>query len=782
VAIKPTRKKPSTNPNNSKSKTLAYLEYVLLGLCLCVIALRVTFTEGPPMRSTTMALNLGDSVYSLSISAVLIFAFVLWVVWSVCGSGLRYRRTGIEVGLAVFCMASVVAGLVAADKRLAITDVAVFLAPALMALLLVQILDSQQKIKVVLVVIGALGAVSAYQCAEQFFVSNQITIEQYEEDPQSMLEPLGIEPGTFRQFLFEHRLYSRGVRGFFTTRNSAGSFALMALFAAVALFAEKFRDRKSDPSSSLYVLACGAIAAVILASLVLTRSKGAFVGLFAAGAVLVAGHLFGSRLKAYRKAILIICLVLCIAGVWVVASYGLKHGELPGGGSMLVRWQYWHAAAKMYADHPLTGVGPGNFGHFYPHYKPAAALESVADPHNFPLSILTQYGPLGLVGFLAMIFVPLWRAVSPHGGDHSLRNTERHPRYRPLATGFMIAVAAALLLVRPMLMGGAPGETFDVITYVIVTAYVAPAAVFVIGFILLAGPLRKEQLEKQQKPNSTTRVILSCAVMAVAVHNLIDFAIFEPGVLTALWAIIACLVATDSQTSPRPQIVIKPSPFSRAIVVTAGLAISAAYLGHVLVPVAGSTARIQRANRAISAGQYEYAHQLLGQASEDDPLSAAAPALDARLYVRSFTGLAPDRGRNVLLWAAECLQVATDRNDAAFRNFELLADAYGSLAEISTGTERTDWLNKASDTALLAIERYPGCGRLHYKLARIAEHSGKTDVAIEHYNKAIEIEDAYRDQFRRMYPERKEVVSRLGKEKYEEAIKRIELLSKQPSP
>ena len=264
----------------SKSKTLVYLEYALLGLCLCVIALRVTFTEGPPMKSTTLGVNLGDSVYSLSVSAVLIFSFVLWVTWSFCSKGFSYRPIGMEIGLGIFCVAAIVAGFVAVDKRLAITDAAVFLAPPLMAILLVQILDSQQKIKLVLVVIAALGAVSAYQCAEQFFVSNQLTIEQYEQAPETMLEPLGIEPGAFQQFLFEHRLYSRGVRGFFTTRNSAGSFALMALFAAMALFAEKFKNRKSDPSGAWYLLACGAISAVILLSLALTRSKGALIGLF----------------------------------------------------------------------------------------------------------------------------------------------------------------------------------------------------------------------------------------------------------------------------------------------------------------------------------------------------------------------------------------------------------------------------------------------------------------------------------------------------------------------
>jgi len=603
--------KPPINPSISKSKTLVCLEYVLLGLCLCVIALRVTFTEGPPMKSTTLGVNLGDSVYSLSVSAVLIFSFVLWITWSLCSKGFSYRPTGMEIGLGIFCAAAIVAGSVAVDKRLAITDVAVFLAPPLMAILLVQILDSQQKIKLVLVVIAALGAASAYQCAEQFFVSNQLTIEQYEQAPETMLEPLGIEPGAFQQFLFEHRLYSRGVRGFFTTRNSAGSFALIALFAATALFAENFKNRKSDPSGSAHLLACGTISAVILLSLALTRSKGALIGLFFAAALFVALLLFGNRLKAHRKAILIAWVLLCIAGLWLVASYGLKHGRLPGGGSMLVRWQYWHASAKMYADHPLTGVGGGNFGHFYPHYKPAAALESVADPHNFPLSILTQYGPLGLVGFLAMIFVPLWRTISPNATEPSAETRRHRPAFRTLATAFLVAVSALLLLIRPMLMGRAGGETLDVIMYLIVTVYVAPVAVFILGFILLAGPLRKQRQTKNEMLSANTTATLACAVLAVTLHNLIDFAIFEPGVLTAFWATMACLVAMNSQTNPRPQIVLKSAPFSRALAVTAALAISAAYLSYVLVPVGKATAAIRQANQAISVGQFEYAHQFL---------------------------------------------------------------------------------------------------------------------------------------------------------------------------
>lgn len=768
-------KRPA-NPGTSKSKGLVSLEYVLLALCLCSIALRTTFTEGPAMQSTSVASNVADSLYSLSVSSVLILSFVLWVVWSLCSGRFLYRPAGMEIGLGIFCIAAVAAGLAAADKRLALTDITMLAAPPLTALLLVQILDSQSKVRLVLIVIAALGVVSAYQCAEQLFFSNQMTIEQYEQDPKSLLEPMGIEPGSFQQFMFEHRLYSKGARGFFTTRNSAGSFALMAFFAAAAVFLDKLKNRPSDLAGRMYLLGCGLATAVILLSLALTRSKGAVAGLLFAAAVFVVLRMFGSRLRPYRRVILAACVLLAIAAGWTLVAYGLNHGRLPGGNSMLVRWQYWHASAKMYADHPLTGVGPGNFSHFYPRYKPAAALESVADPHNFPLSLLTQYGPLGLAGFLAMIFVPLWRTLSTEPASPSARNGRPEPAFRTLATVFLMIISAALLAIRPILIPTAFGETFDVIIYVIITLYVAPAAVFIVGFMLLAGPLRQLRDTGNEIRNTRTAAALSCAVLGVALHNLTDFAIFEPGVAATFWVMIACIASIDAHTKQRARLVRTPAPVVKALAVAAALAASFAYLSCIFVPAAKSAVRIRLANQAISAGRLESAHKLLEEAGQDDLLSAAAWSLNGRLYLHHFQ-VTQGKDPELLLRAAECLQAAIKRNNAAFKDFERLTDAYYSLAEVSTQQEKITWLNRAFDTALLAIERYPGCDRLHFKLAQIAEQLGKTAVAAEQYKEAIRIEDEYRAQFRRMYPERKEIVSRLGEDQYQIAIERVRELS-----
>jgi len=846
--------KPLIDSDLYKSRSLALLEYIVLALCICVIALRATFTEGPPMQSATVTVNLSDTVYSLSISAVLIFSFVLWVVVSFCSQRFSYRLTGIEIGLCLFCVAAVAAGLAAANKRLAITNIAVFLAPPLMALLLVQILDSQAKIKLVLVVIAALGVVSACESAYQLFVTNQAMIEQYQQAPQSLLEPLGIEPDSLAQFLFEHRLYTQGVRGFFTTRNSAGSFAILACFSAIALSIEKFKSYKSQNLKTTLIhwgisLALGVSDAVIILlvdpiigyfyavvtflillrfthqlripqknifggyiillsmplifGLVITRSKGAIMGSLFATALFIAYLYFGQQLKAHKKAILILCLLSIVAACWLVIWYGRKHNRLPGGSGMLVRWQYWQASAKMYADHPFTGVGPGNFGHFYTHYKPPEALESVADPHNFPLAILTQYGPLGLVGFLAMIFIPLWRTICPKPvSSSSPPRAQPEPAFRTLAVRFLIVVSVTLLLIRPMLTPATLAGTLDVMIYLIVTLYVVPAAVFVIGFFLLTVPFDTTHNTQYALRNTSIAAALFCAVLGVAFHNLIDFAIFEPPVFTTLWALIACLIAIDFHINRRPQpaptpyngasLFLKPTPAVRAIAIVVAVVIIAAYFYYAWWPVKKSTAKIQQAHQAISSGQFEQAYKLLNSAANADYLSPIALSMNGRLYLHNFE-LTGNRNRDLLLESEKCLRAAIERDGAAFTNFERLTDVYNFLAEISPQQEKSDWLNKAFDTASLAVARYPGCERLRFELAKIAEELAKiakqqakndeqlakTDIAVEQYEKAIAIEDSFRRQFQLIYPEREKIVSRLGEEKYQFATKQIKALKKQ---
>ncbi|MBN1359996.1 MAG: O-antigen ligase family protein [Sedimentisphaerales bacterium] len=786
---------------------------VLLGLYLCVLALRVTYTESPTAQ-TAARIGLSDTAYSLTLSGLLIFGFVFWLVWRICTDRFTYRFTGIEIGLAVFLVACLVSTAGASDKRLAISQVVILLGPILAALLVAQLLDSPLKIRLVLIIVGALAVVSAYQSAEQFLVSNQITIEQYEKAPETLLEPLGIEPGSFQQFLFEHRLYSRGIRGFFTTSNSAASFGTCAAFTAIALLASRWqalRKRRERLGSVIYILlalvsiaaglllnhsktaiallaskwqtlrqhwkevgpaayellALVLVAAIVIAGLLLTQSKGGILGFVLAGLLFALLLYRGKWLLAHRRsawALLALAMALSVAAVWLAVSYGLKHGRLPGGNSMLVRWQYWVASVQMVQDHPLAGVGPGNFAENYLHYKPAAAPESVADPHSLPLSLLAQYGPLGLLGFLAMVLGPIIKSLRGAAPEHEPSARQSPAKGPALAT--LAGMCAALLVLRPILIPMPATDDVTVATYQIVALYVAPAAAFLIGFLLLAAPMIGPGGKRNGARSNLLPVALGCAVFGVLVHNLIDFAIFEPGVWMTFWLLLACLVALRSHQQELPSGGRTFPARSKAIAVIVALALLAAFWHYAWRPAYDVGSRVQRAQRAAAMGLFEQAHRLYEAAFQADPLSSAPLSLRGSLYVQQYEEGSERRSR-LLEEAAQSFRRAAQVSPADYRNYEKLGTVYTRLDRYEHAYE---WYSRA-------IERYPGSGRLRFERAQAAERVSDALAALADYRQAVEIEEAYRAQFRTMYPER-EIVSRLGEERYQTAKARIAELSR----
>ncbi|MBA7590322.1 hypothetical protein ES708_32437 [subsurface metagenome] len=309
----------------------------------------------------------------------------------------------------------------------------------------------------------------------------------------------------------------------------------------------------------------------------------------------------------------------------------------------------------------------------------------------------------------------------------------------------------------------------------ILILYIMPVIVFIAGFLLVAAAAKPSK----KSHTSIIAAALFCVVLGVVLHNVVDFAIFEPGVSTIFWVLTACLIALDYQQKSRRQFVLRPTAPVRILLPAAAALIIWAYFNYALVPVAKSIAKIQQAQEAASVGEFEKAHNLLTAAAKDDPLSSAPSLLNGRLYLQRFLESQPGQS-NLLQKSQEHLRDAIKRNKADFENFERLTEVYNQWAEVST-QKRADLLTKAFGSASRAVELYPGVGRLRIKLAKIAEKLGKTDFALQQYKKAVEIEDAYRHQFRIMYPDR-EIFSRLGEEKYKNAKQRLKSITGQPTP
>ena len=367
---------------------------------------------------------------------------------------------------------------------------------------------------------------------------------------------------------------------------------------------------------------------------------------------------------------------------------------------MLVRWQYWYSSARMYAAHPFTGVGPGNFACYYPHYKIPAALETVTDPHNFLLNILSQFGPLGLIGFLAAVLMPMGQ--------------------------------------------------------------------------LIFADAKNQGSSSQQKSVNVTCSVLFVAVLAFLLHNCIDFAMFEPAILTVFWAIIAAIIALDRQYKNAPEHSCEPKIAIRIAAVVMALGLVMVFAAYAFLPVVRATREMEKAGKWKDRFEFETVHNLLRKVAKADTYNPSPLTLNAQLYMQRFYSDVADE--TLLLNAEYDLLEAIKRNNAYFKDYERLADLYLVVAQLAEIDKKNEWLNKAYDTANEAVMRYPGLGRIKMQLAGIAEQLGKIDVAVENYKEAVEIEDAYREQFKIMYPGRA-IFSRLGEDQYQTAIDKIKLLT-----
>jgi len=757
-----------TESADSQSKLAVFAGWTVLAICLSVVAVRVMVTESAARQTGFRLINTGSELYSVSISLVLAAVFVFFFFVRFCAKRFTYRFTGIEPGLAVFLIAGFVSALTAPDKRAAVNHIIVVTAPALMAIVLVQLLDSRRKVKLVLAVIASLGVVFAYQCFEQFFGGSAMLIRMYEQNPEELLGQLGIEGGSFAHMLFEHRLYSRGIRGFFTTGNSGASFAILAAFAGLAMWCDSLKVKRPAASRgfALYGGLIGII--VITAGLLFTGSKGGVVAFCAAGLMFVAYYLFGGWIKRYKKSILLALIVLALAVGFLVVCYGVSQQRLPDGNSMLVRWQYWSASAKMISEHYLLGTGPGNFVHFYTRYKLPQAIETVADPHNFLLSILSQYGIFGFAGFLGMIFLPLGNVVFRFQKAERLRQVQK--RFSFAGGVFIVGfICLVLLLIRPLLVDFSQSGRF----MLLVSAYIflLPVLIFIASVILFSracGPTRNVRI---------MAAAAFCGIAGVLIHNLIDFALFEPGVLTAFWALFACLVASQLTVSQATVLSVRSVRNIRIVAAAGGLVVLVIVSIYLLwYPVYTVSEKIRESVSAVKGGRVQQAHKILAFASDADRLNPLPQRLNAELYIQSYQQDSSDS--EYLLKAEECLREATVRNSADFKSFELLSEVYIELSEFCfSSSGRQEYLNKAQESIQAAVERYPGSGRLRVKLAQIAEQLDNKILALNNYRAAVEFEDKYRRQFKEMYPSKK-VFSRLGDQKYKFALRRISELEK----
>ena len=193
----------------------------------------------------------------------------------------------------------------------------------------------------------------------------------------------------------------------------------------------------------------GIISFLLIFTLLLTKSRGAWLGFIAALAVLFVGFLYRRKRKERIKVSrilsplfisVILCTLLVAVGIYISSEIYVGHGAYTlkdwiqyfttstteravssfyiNTGSALHRRIIWIPTLHMIRDNIFIGVGKNNFQIMYPYYTPDQYKETLkflthrgTKAHNEYLQVIAETGILGLLTFLAFLFVLVRTAV-----------------------------------------------------------------------------------------------------------------------------------------------------------------------------------------------------------------------------------------------------------------------------------------------------------------------------------------------------------------------------------
>ncbi len=181
----------------------------------------------------------------------------------------------------------------------------------------------------------------------------------------------------------------------------------------------------------------GGSAVLILVAIVMSWSRGAWLGVLFGVATVIAVRPTRSFYIVSAAALTGIIALLAIApgtvqlpkvlasrmsDVYAFLAGGMDISRIQvtdANFSSVERLAHWLAGLRMWADHPWLGVGIGNYPIFYGSYNVPRWQEALGHAHNYYINIAAEAGIAGLLGYLTMwlggLWV-LWKSRSPSDG------------------------------------------------------------------------------------------------------------------------------------------------------------------------------------------------------------------------------------------------------------------------------------------------------------------------------------------------------------------------------
>ncbi len=204
-------------------------------------------------------------------------------------------------------------------------------------------------------------------------------------------------------------LFFRAAPSFLGNPNFSSMF-MACLMPLVLVF---WRQSKAFAARAFYALA----GFFMLSSLAILASRGALLGLLggaAVGFILLIGK-YRRRFKPLPTvaAVALVTAVLAIVQIGRPDSFYLNFND----NNIDFRLEVWQKSLQAIIQHPLVGVGLGNFALFYEHLPRPAAIGVFDDPHNLWIFLAVTGGLPLLVLFFGLVVLAAGRGLRRFRAD-----------------------------------------------------------------------------------------------------------------------------------------------------------------------------------------------------------------------------------------------------------------------------------------------------------------------------------------------------------------------------
>ncbi|MBL0870182.1 MAG: O-antigen ligase family protein [Phycisphaerales bacterium] len=265
-----------------------------------------------------------------------------------------------------------------------------------------------------------------FKGAVQVFVDHPALVRSFEANKEAFLAAQGWTSDSSSAKSYIRRLSQPEASAWFGLSNVFATISVILTALSLGQFlaaVDRRRDKLASErtSSDLTFVALFALTTLLgILGVALAGGKGGFASLFFALCLFLLPRLLRSKpaLNRFTPVIIPATIALVLALIALRGYLGERFSEL----SLLFRAFYIEASARIFASHPLLGVGPDGYKDLYTIFKNPLSPEEVASPHSILFDWICC---LGLPGVVLCIAWLLWlsRAGRALGAAHSTSST-----------------------------------------------------------------------------------------------------------------------------------------------------------------------------------------------------------------------------------------------------------------------------------------------------------------------------------------------------------------------